>query len=153
MSNRRLARLNEQLRREVSDIIRVHVRDPDVGRPTVTEVDVTPDLWMARVYVRPDPTLESSSTEVMLEGLGRAAPYIRRELGKSLRVRRVPELRFEADSTLENALRIEQILREVLPGPGSSEDEGAKGKDPAGESDPMESKGGEKPDHEEEGRS
>jgi ribosome-binding factor A len=153
MSNRRLARLNEQLRREVSDIIRVHVRDPDVGHPTVTEVDVTPDLWMARVYVRPDPTLESASTEVMLEGLGRAAPYIRRELGKSLRVRRVPELRFEADSTLENALRIEQILREVLPGPGDAEDEGAMGKDRAGEADLLESKGGEKPDHEEEGRS
>jgi ribosome-binding factor A len=119
MSSRRQARLNEQMKREISELLRTEVRDPRIGVPTVTDVEVTPDLWLARVFVRPDPTRSDVKPDALMEGLATAAPYIRRELGKSLRVRRVPELRFEADRVLDQALRIEQILREVLP----SEDE------------------------------
>jgi ribosome-binding factor A len=115
MANRRLARLNEQIRREVSEILRTEVRDPRVGLPTVTAVNVTPDLWMARIFVRPDPTKTEGDLEGVLEGLDHAAPFIRRELGKVLRARRVPELRFEPDTTMETASRIERILQEVLP--------------------------------------
>jgi len=127
MSNRRNARLNEQIRREVSEILRTRVGDPRVGVPTVTGVAVTHDLWLARIFVRPDPTQGSADIPGMLEGLGQAAPFIRRELGRTMRVRRVPELRFEPDVTLEKALRIEQLLREVLPpepasGAGDEED-------------------------------
>jgi ribosome-binding factor A len=118
MSTRRLARLNEQMKREISEILRTAVRDPRVGHPTITGVEVTPDLWMARVFVRADPSQPAEDGEELLEGLEAAAPYIRREIGKSLRLRRVPELRFMADTTLDHALRIERILREVLPGEG-----------------------------------
>ena len=52
MANRRVERLNEQLRREISDILRRAVRDPRIGTPTITRVEVTPDLWIARVFVR-----------------------------------------------------------------------------------------------------
>jgi len=124
MSTRRLARLNEQMKREISELLRTQVRDPRVGHPTITGVAVTPDLWLARVYVRADPSQSPVEGEGLLEGLAAAAPFIRRELGKSLRLRRVPELRFLADETLEHALRIERILREVLPesGEGSPEE-------------------------------
>lgn len=115
MSQRRLARLNERIKREISELIRTEVRDPRIGLPTVTAVEVTPDLWLARVYVRPGPVREDGSAEEMLEALAKAAPFIRRELGKNLKVRRVPELRFLADRTLEEALRIEEILRTVSP--------------------------------------
>jgi ribosome-binding factor A len=115
MANRRLARLSEQLRREISEILRTSVRDPRIGLPTVTAVNVTPDLWMARVYVRPDPTQGGGDLEALIQGLDHAAPFIRRELGKVLRTRRTPELRFEPDTALENANRIEAILNEVLP--------------------------------------
>ncbi len=108
-----MARLNERIKREISELIRTEVRDPRIGLPTVTAVDVTPDLWVARVYVRPGPVREDGSAEEMLEALAKAAPFIRRELGKSLKVRRIPELRFLADRTLEEALRIEEILRTV----------------------------------------
>jgi len=128
MSNRRLARLNEQIRREVSEILRTRVGDPRVGVPTVTGVAVTHDLWLARIFVRPDPTQGSADIQEMLEGLGQAAPFIRRELGRTLSVRRVPELRFEPDTTLEKALRIEQLLREVLP-PESAPGAGVDGED------------------------
>lgn len=117
MAGKRQERLNEQFKREVSEILRTRVQDPRIGLPTVTEVDATPDLQSARVYVRPDPSIEGGEEvmEELLEGLEAAAPFIRQALGKVMRIRRVPELRFEADRTLEQALRIERLLNEVLP--------------------------------------
>ena len=120
MANRRSERLNEQLRREISDILRREVRDPRIGLPTVTRVEVTPDLWVARVFVRVSGT-EAERAEG-LEGLEAAAPFVRRELSARLQVRRVPELRFEVDRTLEPASRIEELLREVNPGPAGAAD-------------------------------
>lgn len=127
MSQRRAARLNEQFKREISQVLRREVHDPRIGAPTVTAVDVTPDLWLARVFVRPGPAAEEGEeNDRLLEGLRAAAPFIRRTLGASLELRRVPELRFELDITLDRALRIERILQEVLPseadGGGTAED-------------------------------
>ena len=138
MANRRLARLGEQLKREISGILRTEVRDPRVGAPTVTGVDVTPDLWLARTYVRL--TGDDAERAAALEGLEAAAPFVRRRLGQELSVRRVPEIRFLEDTTLEQAQRIEEILREVAPdddgggepGPESSDLETTDGEDDAG---------------------
>ena len=122
---RRLARLNEQLKRELSELIRTRVRDPRVGLVTVTAVDVASDLGSARVHVRvvgaPEATAEA------LEGLRAAAPFLRGVLGRTLALRRVPELRFQEDHSLEHARRIEEILSDVLP-----EDDGADGPGEAG---------------------
>jgi ribosome-binding factor A len=111
--SKRLARINEQLKREIATLLRREVRDPRVGIVTVTAVDVAADLAVADVYVRmlgePDEKKES------LEGLEAAAPYVRRELGKLLHYRHIPELRFRVDRSLEHARRIEEILDEVLP--------------------------------------
>ena len=117
--SRRLARLNEQLKRELAVLVRTDVRDPRVGMVTVTAVDVTNDLSVARVFVRG----LGSDEEIgeALKGLEAAASFLRTELGKALRVRRVPELRFERDQTLERAMRIEEILTEVLPDEGQEE--------------------------------
>ena len=109
--SRRLERLNEQVKREVSEILRTEVRDPRVGLVTVTEARVAPDLSFARIYVRP---LGGEEAE-LFAGLEKATPYIRRELGKRLSVRHVPEIRFEPDRALEHALHIEKLLSEVLP--------------------------------------
>jgi ribosome-binding factor A len=108
---RRLERLNEQVKREVSEILRTEVRDPRVGLVTVTEARCAPDLSFARIYVRP----LGGEEEELFAGLVKATPYIRRELGKRLSVRHVPELRFEPDRALEHALHIEKLLSEVLP--------------------------------------
>jgi len=113
MTDHRNARLNEQFKREISNILSQKVRDPRVGSVMVTGVRVTPDLWLARVFVRPLDQEESSKD--MLQGLEAAAPFIRRELGKVLRIRRMPELRFLHDTTLDSAMRIEAVLKEVLP--------------------------------------
>lgn len=113
MSSRRVRRLNEQLKREISSLLRREVRDPRIGTPTVTGVEVAPDLTFARVHVQLDGELEDR--DGAMEGLEAAAPFLRKALGKSLHLRRIPELRFEEDRTLEQATRIEKLLREVLP--------------------------------------
>jgi ribosome-binding factor A len=127
--SRRLERLNEQVKREVSEILRLEVKDPRVGLVTVTEARVAPDLSFARIYVRP---LDGAEEE-LFNGLRAATPYIRRELGKRLSARHVPELRFEADRALEHALHIEKLLSEVLPPeraePEAADDESEKDED------------------------
>lgn len=135
MANRRIERLNEQLRREISDILRRTVRDPRVGVPTVTRVETTSDLWMARVFVR----LIGPEAAEALAGLEAAAPFVRRELAGVMRLRRVPELRFEVDRTLEHASRIEELLREVRP--AGSPEEGEERGDGGAEGDAGEGDG------------
>jgi ribosome-binding factor A len=110
---KRIARLNEQLKREISELIQRQVRDPRIGQVTITGVDLARDLGSAKVYIRsPGKSEEIAST---LEGLGAAAPFLRTALGRILSVRRVPELRFRTDRSYEHAQRIEQVLSEVMP--------------------------------------
>ncbi len=113
MPNRRLERLNEQFRREITGILHRDVRDPRVIDVVVTGVAVTSDLWLARVYVR----IVGADTDhkEAMEGLAAASNFIRRELGSMLHIRRVPELRFLEDETYEQANRIEEILRDIGP--------------------------------------
>ncbi len=119
--NRRLARLNEQFRREITAILGRAVRDPRVQDVAVTSVEVTSDLWLARVYVRVGG--EDRERREALEGLEAAANFIRRELAAVLHIRRIPELRFLEDKTLANANRIEEILK-GLEGGRSEEEPG-----------------------------
>ena len=111
MPDRRLARLNEQFRREITDILRRDVRDPRVKDVVITGVAVTSDLWLARVYVRVAGGDEERKEA--MKGLDAASNFIRRELGSMLHIRRLPELRFLEDETLEKADRIEEILRGI----------------------------------------
>ena len=111
MPNRRIPRLNEQFRREIAEILHRDVRDPRVREVTVTAVEVTSDLWLARVYVSV-PGDEKERVEA-LKGLDAASNFIRRVLGGALHIRRVPELRFVEDHTLAQANRIEEILNEI----------------------------------------
>ncbi len=120
MAGRRIPRLNEQMKREISEILRTQVRDPRVLGVTVTGVQVTPDLTLARVRVRlPDEEVERTAA---LQGLEAAAPFVRRTVGQGMRIRRMPELRFIQDESLDHAARIESILREVVPPGGWPEE-------------------------------
>jgi ribosome-binding factor A len=110
---RRTDRINEQLRQEISLLIREEVRDPRVGLATITSVETSPELDHAKVYITA--LGEEGEKEEALAGLRSAAPFIRGQLGRRLHIRRIPELHFEVDRKLENALRIEELLREALP--------------------------------------
>ena len=119
--NRRVERLNEQFRRELMDILQNHVRDPRVGALTVTGVEVTPDLYHAKIYLT---SIDPEARESSLEGLDAAAPYIRGEIGRRLHIRRAPELHFTWDDTLAHAQRIEQLLRQAMPEQDTTDDAG-----------------------------
>jgi ribosome-binding factor A len=111
MARKRVARLNEQLKRELTGLLQFEVKDPRVGAITITDVEVSPDLYHAKVYF----TLLGGAEErdVAQEGLRAAAGFLRSELGKRLHIRRAPELHFTFDNTLEHAMHIERLLQEA----------------------------------------
>ncbi len=111
MAKKRTPRLNEQLRREIIDIVRNHARDPRIGMVSVTDVSVAADLGSAKVFVTA--LGEDAEKAESIAGLKAASAFIRSELGRRLTIRQIPELRFELDQTLEHAHRIEQLLGEV----------------------------------------
>ena len=111
MASKRVARLNEQLKRELSELIRTQVRDRRVGVVTVTAVEMASDLGSARVFVRL--IGDEAEFKETLAGLEAAAPFLRGLLGRILHIRRIPELRFREDRSMEHARRIEQLLSEV----------------------------------------
>ena len=111
MASKRVARLNEQLKRELSELIRTQVRDRRVGVVTVTAVEMASDLGSARVFVRI--IGDEAEFKETLAGLEAAAPFLRGLLGRILHIRRIPELRFREDRSMEHARRIEQRLSEV----------------------------------------
>lgn len=129
MPSRRVERVNEQLKRELTEVVHTELRDPRVGRVTITDVRTAPDLHYARVFITG--TGSEGERRESLEGLRAAAGWMRGELGRRLRIRRVPELSFEWDATLDQAKRIEQLLHEVRPSDGDV-DERAAGDGPDG---------------------
>jgi ribosome-binding factor A len=130
---RRTDRINEQLKQEISLLIRDQVRDPRVGLATITAVQTSPELDHAKVYITA--LGDEAEREEILVGLRSAAPFIRHALGKTLQMRRIPELHFEIDRVLAEAMRIEQLLREALPAdaPSPDEDAASEGADDAAE--------------------
>lgn len=96
---------------EIADLLARAVHDPGIGFLTITAVKVTPDLQQARVYYT---TLgDEAARKESRRALERATPFLRRQIGQRLRLRRVPELQFHFDETVERGDRIEQILREL----------------------------------------
>jgi len=115
----RIERLNELFRRELSRLLLTEIKDPRVLGVTVSQVRVTNDLSYADVFVRVDPV---DNARTALDGLEKASGFIRRELGRELTLRKIPEFRFELDDTLEHASRIEELLRQVREGERERED-------------------------------
>ena len=126
--NRRLARLNEQFRREITAILRRAVRDPRVLDVVVNSVEVTSDLWLARIYVHLGNDDQERADALL--GLAAAASFIRRELAAVLHIRRIPELRFLEDKTLAQANRIEEILKGLDVGRDEEDDPSSETSDP-----------------------
>ena len=113
--SQRQLRVGEELRHILANMFqRGMLNDPALrgASITITEVKVSPDLKNATAYLIP---LSGGAVEIdkVLEGLGRAAPYIRRVLGSKVRLRHIPRLDFIADKTLEDANHIEELLREL----------------------------------------
>lgn len=112
MSSRRIERINELIRDEISDLIRREVRDPRLsGLISVTDVKTSPDLQHANVYVSVlGPEQERKDA---IEAMNKASRFIRRELGSRLNLRHTPQLSFYLDTSLERGARIMDLLREI----------------------------------------
>ena len=118
----RTLRVRQLLKEEISLLIQREVKDARIQEVTVSDVEVSPDLKHATVYVQ---TLaDDEQAADVLAGLRSAAGFIRSRLGRELRLRRIPELRFQIDKTHERAARISQLLQEVKSSDRS--DEGAE---------------------------
>lgn len=111
MPSHRSGRVNEDVKRELTDILRT-VKDPRVsGMLTVVRAEVSNDLSYATVYISAMEGIEQARQSV--RGLKAAAGYIRRELGQRLKLRKVPELRFVADDSIEHSASIARILHDL----------------------------------------
>lgn len=112
-------RVADQLRGELASLLARDVHDPGIGFVTLTRVHVTPDLQSARVFytVLGDEKARATSGRA----LERAAPFLRRQVGARLRLRRVPELRFVYDDSIAGQDRIEQILNDLHAKPPDPE--------------------------------
>ena len=108
---RRTARINDLLREEISDILHREVKDPRMsGLVTVTDVDVSPDLQTAKVFVSVLGTDEETAST--FRALRAGAHFLKRQLRKRLTIRRTPELEFLLDDSLERGARVLALLNE-----------------------------------------
>ncbi len=104
-------RVGEQIRQELSRMLSQQIQDPGIGFLTLTRVTVTPDLQLARVlYTVIGDDKQRRDTK---KALDRALPFLRRQIASRVRLRRVPELQFFYDESIEQQDRIEQILLDL----------------------------------------
>jgi ribosome-binding factor A len=104
-------RLGDQIRAETSEIVAREVHDPRIGFITITRVQVTSDLQIARVYytTMTDETARKETAKALL----RATPFVRHQLAGRLTLRRMPEIEFRFDQSVEQHDRIEKLLHQI----------------------------------------
>ncbi len=118
----RASRVGDQIRAELASLLTREVHDPGIGFLTITHVKVSPDLQQARVYYT---TIgDAKARQESARALGRATPFLRRQVGQRLNLKRVPELIFFFDEAIEKGDRIEQILHELNTGRAGQADPG-----------------------------
>ena len=110
MSTARSARIADQIQRSLAELIRVEVRDPRVGLVTITGVELSRDHSHAKVFF----TVLGADSAPALEGLTRAAGFLRSELSHRLTTRKVPELHFAFDESVERGVRLSRLIDEAV---------------------------------------
>lgn len=108
----RSQRVSEQILRELAELIRLEVKDPRVGFITLTEVELTPDYAHAKVYFTS--MTGQDDLDETLAGLRRASGFLRRELGRRVRIHTTPELHFHYDKSVEQGSRMSQLIDKVV---------------------------------------
>ncbi len=107
----RLNRINEELKKEISNVLTFELKNPNVtGLISVTKAKITPDFKYAKIYVS---ILNSKNLEKTMQGLKDSAGFIRSQVAKTINLRITPELVFELDDSMEYGMRIDNILKEI----------------------------------------
>ncbi|MBK7135268.1 MAG: 30S ribosome-binding factor RbfA [Rhodocyclales bacterium] len=108
----RSSRVAEQVQRELAELIRLELKDPRVGLVTLTGVELTPDYAHAKVFYT---TLADPSARQDIDtGLRRASGFLRRELGRRIRIHTLPELHFVFDESVERGDRLSRLIDEAV---------------------------------------
>ena len=111
MSSYRPERVGEQIHKEIAHLMMHGIKDPRVTPVIITGVNVSRDLSLAKVYFTV--TDEQTERKDAERGLKSVAPYVRRQLGQLMRMRFIPEIRFEYDSSISYGQKIDDLLRQV----------------------------------------
>ncbi|WP_226528322.1 30S ribosome-binding factor RbfA [Metabacillus niabensis] len=107
----RANRVGEQMKKELGDIIGRKIKDPRIGFVTVTDVNVSGDLQIAKVFI--SVLGDEEQRQNTLKGLAKAKGFIRSEIGQRIRLRKTPEIQFEFDESIDYGNRIETLLHEL----------------------------------------
>ena len=110
--NFRVGRLEQEIQREVNDLLLKRIRDPRIEGVTVTGVEVTGDLQQAKVFYSVLSELASVNKKAA-EGLDAATGLIRKELGSRLRIYKTPELKFVKDESIQYGNKIDDLIRQL----------------------------------------
>ncbi|KAF7774485.1 30S ribosome-binding factor RbfA [Pseudoalteromonas citrea] len=125
----RTDRVGQQIQKEIAVILQREIKDPRLGMVTVSAVEVSRDLSYAKIFITVLNTSDEDKTKQSVAILNDATGYIRSILGKRIRARIMPELRFVVDNSLLEGMRISNLVDSVIRddnekrGPESSEDE------------------------------
>jgi len=103
----RARRVADQIQRELADLIRSEINDPRISLLTITDVEVSRDLAHAKVFFS---TLKAEERTVATEVLTAAAGFLRAEIGHRMRLRIVPQLRFEYDDSIERGMQMDALI-------------------------------------------
>ncbi|HEY6898764.1 MAG TPA: 30S ribosome-binding factor RbfA [Rhodocyclaceae bacterium] len=105
-------RVVEQIRRELAELIRLELKDPRVGMVSLTAVEITPDYAHAKIFYT---SLADAAQRAEIErGLKRSAGFLRRELGKRVRIHHTPELHFVYDASVERGTELSRLIDEAV---------------------------------------
>lgn len=107
---KRSQRVSDLLREEIADLVMHGLKDPRIGFVTITGVDVTDDIKIAKVYVS---VLKDGDKKATLDILNSAKSFIRSELSKKLRMKSIPTIEFRLDTSIEYGIKIEKLLKEI----------------------------------------
>lgn len=108
----RSERVVEQIRRELSELIQLELKDPRVRLVTLTDVEITPDYAHAKIFYTSLATADQQA-EIAV-GLRRASSFLRRELGKRIKIHHLPELHFFYDKSVEEGTRLSQLIDQAV---------------------------------------
>src|SRR5882672_5554024 len=113
-NQQRLRRVADQIQRELSGLLRAELKDPRVGMITLTGVEVSPDLAHAKIFFT---TLGDADALAQTQlGLKHAAGFLRSQLCARMKLRVAPELHFHHDASVENGIRLSQLIDRALAG-------------------------------------
>ena len=122
-SNNRTRRIAEEIRKIVSTMLINGIKDPRINSlVSVTDVEVTSDLSYAYVYI----SILGGDEESTLEGLKSACGYIRREVGKNIKIRHIPEIIFKIDDSLLKGMYMDELIKKVNNGYKNTSEEDEK---------------------------